>query len=109
MSESVTLLAASLYAEAIVAVKSRAALSAATPRGLASGICGGQNGAGAGCLRVLRFPLPKPFHSTNFSILTITRDRYNRPIIGRSAAWTQCGLHLPLKKKKKKDFRLWVI
>jgi hypothetical protein len=38
-----------------------------------SGICGGQSGVGAGLLRVLRFPLPKPFHSTNFSIITITR------------------------------------
>jgi hypothetical protein len=27
-------------------------------RGLASGICGGQSGAGAGFLRVLQFPLP---------------------------------------------------
>jgi hypothetical protein len=63
--------------------------------GLASGICGGQNGAGAGFLRVLPFLLPTTFHSTNFSILTITRDRYNRPIYGRSAAWTQYGLHLP--------------
>jgi hypothetical protein len=38
----------------------------------------------------------KTFHSTNFSILTITRDRYSRPSNGRSAAWTQCGLHLPI-------------
>jgi hypothetical protein len=29
--------------------------------GLASGICGGQSGVGAGFLRVLRFPLPKPY------------------------------------------------
>jgi hypothetical protein len=28
---------------------------------LASGTCGGQNGVGVGFLRVLRFPLPKPF------------------------------------------------
>jgi hypothetical protein len=33
--------------------------------GLASGICGGQNGAGAGFLRVIRFPLPKPFIPTS--------------------------------------------
>jgi hypothetical protein len=26
-----------------------------------SGICGGQSGVGGGFLRVLRFPLPKPF------------------------------------------------
>jgi hypothetical protein len=56
--------------------------------GLASGICGGQNGAGAGFLRVFRFPLPITFHSTNFSILTIIRDKYNRPIHGRGGAWT---------------------
>jgi hypothetical protein len=30
--------------------------------GLASGICGGQSVVGAGFLRVLRFPLPKPFN-----------------------------------------------
>jgi hypothetical protein len=29
--------------------------------GLASWICGGESGVGAGFLRVLRFPLPKPF------------------------------------------------
>jgi hypothetical protein len=29
--------------------------------GLASGICGDQSYVGAGLLRVLRFPLPKPF------------------------------------------------
>jgi hypothetical protein len=29
--------------------------------GLASGICGGQSGVGAGFLRVLQFSLPKPF------------------------------------------------
>jgi hypothetical protein len=58
-----------------------------------SGICGGQSGAGAGFLRVLRFPLP--IHSTKFSILTITRGRYNRPINGRRAEWTQFGLHPP--------------
>jgi hypothetical protein len=39
--------------------------------GLASGICGGQSGVEAGFLLVL--PLPKPLHSTNFSITTITR------------------------------------
>jgi hypothetical protein len=48
-----------------------------------SWICGGQSGTGAGFLRVLRFPLP--IHSTKFSILTITRGRYYRPINGRRA------------------------
>jgi hypothetical protein len=28
------------------------------------------------------------FHSTKFSILTITRGRYNRPVSGRRAEWT---------------------
>jgi hypothetical protein len=28
-------------------------------------------------------------HSTNFSIIIITRDWHNRPIGGRSAEWTQ--------------------
>jgi hypothetical protein len=59
-----------------------------------SGICGGQSGGGPGFLRVLRIPLP--IHSTKFSILTITRVRYNRPITGRRAEWTQFGLHPPV-------------
>jgi hypothetical protein len=75
--------------------------------GLVSGICGVQNGVRAGFLRVLRFPLPKPFHSTNFSILTITQDRYNRPSNGHSAAWTQYELHLPLIIKKKMKWLKW--
>jgi hypothetical protein len=41
-------------------------------------------------------------HSTKFSILTITRGRYNRPVSGRRAEWTQFGLHPPLCKLKKK-------
>jgi hypothetical protein len=32
-------------------------------------------------------------HSTKFSIFTITRDRYNRPVSGRRAERTQFGLH----------------
>jgi hypothetical protein len=44
-----------------------------------------------------------PCHSfPNFSILTITRGRYNRPVSGRRAEWTQFGLHPPLCKFKKK-------
>jgi hypothetical protein len=50
-----------------------------------SGICGGQCGTGAGftsvSLAYLRF--------TKFSIIIITRSRYNRPISGRRAEWTQ--------------------
>jgi hypothetical protein len=41
-------------------------------------------------------------HSTNFSILTITRGRYNRPVSGRRAEWAQFGLHPPLCKLIKK-------
>jgi hypothetical protein len=75
-------------------------------------ICCGQNSTGTGFLRVLRFPLPTTYHSTNFSILKITRDSYNRPITGRSAAWTQYGLHLPptnLKKKTHTHSFRWLI
>jgi hypothetical protein len=58
--------------------------------------------SGAGFLRVLRFPLP--IHSTKFSILTITRGKYNRPRInGRRAERTQFRLHPPLCKLKKKS------
>jgi hypothetical protein len=37
--------------------------------------------------RVFRFPN----HSTNFSIIIITRGWHNRPFGGRSAEWTQLG------------------
>jgi hypothetical protein len=37
------------------------------------GICGKQSAVEAGFLRVLRFHLPKTVHSTNFSIIGITR------------------------------------
>jgi hypothetical protein len=39
---------------------------------------------------------PANHHSTNFSIIIITRGWHNRPIGGRSAKWTQLGLHPPL-------------
>jgi hypothetical protein len=67
--------------------------------GLASEICGGQSGVVAGFLRVLRFPLPKPFILPT-SPLSQTPGTVN----GRSAEWTQYGLHpqCPSKKKKKK-------
>jgi hypothetical protein len=70
-----------------------------------SGICGVQCGAEAGFLQVLRFPLP--IHSTKFSILTITRGRYNGPRINdRRAEWTQFGLHPPLCKIKKFGYKM---
>jgi hypothetical protein len=53
-----------------------------------SGICGGQSGAGVSFLRVLQFR-PANLHSTKFSIIIISRGRYNRPISGRRAEWTQ--------------------
>jgi hypothetical protein len=35
------------------------------------GFCGGQSGAGAGFLRVLRFPLPNSFHQLRQKIIFI--------------------------------------
>jgi hypothetical protein len=64
-----------------------------------SGICGGQWRRG-------RFPpstsVSPAIHSTKFSILSITQGRYNRPVNGRRAEWTQFGLHPALCKLKKK-------
>jgi hypothetical protein len=46
------------------------------------GICGGQSGAGAGFLRVLRFPLPIFIPPTSpQSPSTITWGWYNRPVV----------------------------
>jgi hypothetical protein len=47
-----------------------------------SGICGGQSGAGAGFLRVLRFPL-SIFIPPNSPSSSIIRGWYNRPFSGR--------------------------
>jgi hypothetical protein len=38
-------------------------------------------------------------YSANFSIITITRGRYNRPFSGRRAEWNKCGLYTPLCDK----------
>jgi hypothetical protein len=46
--------------------------------------------------------LCKPHFIPPTSILTITRDRYNRPITGRSAAWTSVWAPPPTNKLKKK-------
>jgi hypothetical protein len=64
------------------------------------GICGGQSEAGAGFLRVLRFPLrilipPIVPHSSTI------RGWYNRPISGRRTKWTQVSPH-PQETTKKK-------
>jgi hypothetical protein len=59
---------------------------AAQVRVRATGVCGGQNGMG-------RFSpstsVSLANHSTNFSIIIITRGWHNTPITGRSAKWTQ--------------------
>jgi hypothetical protein len=54
---------------------------------------------------------PASLHSTKFSIITITRGRYNRIFSGWRAEWTQYGLHLPLceLKKTKREFMKSVI
>jgi hypothetical protein len=46
-------------------------------------------------------------HFTKFSILTITQGRYNRPVSGRRAEWTQFWFHPPLCKIKNKVPCLW--
>jgi hypothetical protein len=56
-------------------------------RVLSSGICGGPQWRRG---RFSPSTLVSPaIHSTKFSILTITRGRYNRPVNGRRAEWTQ--------------------
>jgi hypothetical protein len=64
------------------------------------GICGGQNGAGAGFLRVLRLPLPiliPPTASHTF----ITRGWYNRPNSGRHAKCTESHWSHPTPRNLK--------
>jgi hypothetical protein len=57
---------------------------------------GGQNGTGAGFLRVLRFPL-----AIIPSISPSSRGWHNRPLSGRSADWTQLDSTPPLYQLKK--------
>jgi hypothetical protein len=47
------------------------------------------------------FGFPANHHSTNFSIIIITRGWRNRPIGGRSAEWTQLDSTPPLYQLKK--------
>jgi hypothetical protein len=68
----------------------------------ACGVCGGQSGTGAGFLRVLRFSPAN--HSTDFSIIIITRGWYNRPLSGRSVEWTLIPPPTMLIKKKIKSY-----
>jgi hypothetical protein len=68
-----------------------------------SGICGGQSRAGAGFLRVLRFPLPiiPPNSPNSPSSQSPGAGTIGRTVSGRRAEWTQFGLHPPLCKLKK--------
>jgi hypothetical protein len=65
-----------------------------------SGICGGvwRRDRFSPCTSV-----SPAIHSTKFSILTITRGRYNRPVSGLCAEWTQFGLQPPTMQIKKKN------
>jgi hypothetical protein len=74
------------------AVSRRLPTTAAMVRGhgRSCGIRGGQSGARAGFLRVLRFPLPILIPPTApHSSSSIIRGWYNRPISGRLTKWTQ--------------------
>jgi hypothetical protein len=66
------------------------------------GICGEQSGAGAGFLRVLRFPLPIliPPTAPHSSSMSIVRGWYNRPVSGRRTKWTQSHLTPPQETKQ---------
>jgi hypothetical protein len=74
-------------------------LPTAAARVWSCGVCGGQSGAGAGFLRVLRFPLPifiPPIAPQSPS--SIIWGLYKRPEV----AAVPSGLSLtPLRKKKK--------
>jgi hypothetical protein len=72
-------------------------------------ICGGQSRAGAGFLRVLRFPLPiliPPIAPQSPS--PIIWGWYNRPVSGRSTKWTQLFTPHPkiLKRNEKPESSL---
>jgi hypothetical protein len=91
----------SMYGRAIAEAVSRWLPTEATrvqSRVWSSGICGGQSGVGAGFS--LSTSVSPAIHSTEFSILTITRGMYNKPVSGRRAEWTRFGLHPPLWKLK---------
>jgi hypothetical protein len=47
---------------------------------------------------------PASLHSTKYSIIIITQGRYNRPVSGRRAEWTQLGLHPPPLCELKKGY-----
>jgi hypothetical protein len=84
-------LTAFIYGRAIAQAVSRWLPTAAVQgsrQGHHVGFCGGQSGAGAGFLQVLRFPLPNSFHQLLQKIIiiiiiiinqSIMGDMYNRP------------------------------
>jgi hypothetical protein len=67
------------------------------------GICGGQSGAAADFLLVLRFPLPILIPPTAPYSSPIVRGGYNRPFSGRRTKWTQS--HPTARNKKKTTLR----
>jgi hypothetical protein len=64
------------------------------------GVCGGQRGAGAGFVRVLRFPQPILVPPTAPHSSSIVRAWYNRPVSGRRTKWTQSH-PTPINAKKR--------
>jgi hypothetical protein len=52
-------------------------------------VCGGQNGTGAGFIRVLRVSLPILIPPTAPHSSSIIRGWYNKAISGRCTKWTQ--------------------
>jgi hypothetical protein len=62
--------------------------------------CGGRSGAGAGFLRVLRFPLPVFIPPIAPHSSRIFRGWYNRPVSGRRTNWTQSH---PIPRKNTTD------
>jgi hypothetical protein len=77
-------------------------LLTAAARVWSSGICGGQIGAGTR-LYPSTSVSPTNLHATKFSILIITRGRYNRPLSGRLAEWIQ--FHVPVALRPGKEFQ----
>jgi hypothetical protein len=69
------------------------------------GICGGQSGAGASFLWVLRFPLPILIPPTAPCSSSIVRGWHNRPVSGRRTMWTHSQSH-PTPRNLTEDHNL---